>query len=156
MSTVANSAPAGDYLGGLLNINEYRKVPGFVYVIQWGKEGPVKIGQAVDPNSRLRDLQTANWNRLFLAAAVPIIGDLTPVEKLAHRLAVEHMLIGEWFDLDPIDAVEYILDAAYQCGQTVYPLDETVRILEENDRLAFRSKLQVETQRHWRAVGWID
>lgn len=156
MGTVANCASPEDYLVKPGDFQKYYKVPCFIYVIQWGEDGPVKIGQAVDPFFRRRELQTANWNTLYLIAAVPIIGPANPIEKLTHRTAVEHLLMGEWFDMPPLEAVGYILSAADQCGQTVYPLEETLRIIEENRRLAFRAKMEVEDQKHWRAVGWID
>ena len=156
MSIVERCAPPGDCLVKPEHLRDLYRVPGFVYVIQWGDDGPVKIGQAINPISRMAELQVANWMALRLAAAVPVIGPLTPIEKSAHRLAIVHLLSGEWFDLEPIEAVEFILAAADLCDRTVYPFEETVRLLKENERIKIRAQWDAEKIERRRRNGWSD
>ena len=156
MGTVENCAPPEAFLVKPEDFAKFYKAPGFIYVIQWGDDGPVKIGQAIDPKSRMAELQIANWMQLKLAAAVPVIGPLTPIEKSAHRLAIMHLLSGEWFDTDPIEAVRYILAAAELCDHPIYTLDETVRIIKEDRTLAAWSQIDAEKAMRRKNNGWSD
>jgi hypothetical protein len=107
----------------------YYRCPEYVYVIQWGEDGPVKIGMANSPDQRLADLQCANWMELRLIAVVPFRTGSRLVEKKAHELAAEDRLRGEWFDLHPTDAIECILAAASALGGITVPLNELIKEL---------------------------
>lgn len=98
----------------------------FVYVIQWGDKGPVKIGAAASPSQRLAQLQTANWNDLKLCAVVPVV-ECVFVEKAVHKMAAAHNIRAEWFDLGPSTAVGFIL-AAMKIGDfPIMPLKVAVK-----------------------------
>ncbi|MEN1681078.1 MAG: GIY-YIG nuclease family protein [Planctomycetota bacterium] len=62
------------------------------YFIQQGRGGPIKIGVASDPLSRLAALQTGNPEQLFLLGSIK--GDC---EGHLHRKFAKHRLVGEWF-----------------------------------------------------------
>jgi hypothetical protein len=156
VGTVENYAPAGDYLVKPDDFRQAYDIPGYVYVIQWGEDGPVKIGQAIDPKSRMGELQVANWMELRLAAVVPIFGALTPVEKTSHRLAIAHLLSGEWFDLEPVEAVSHILAAAEICGQPVYPIAEAKRLTKQNRALALGAQIDAEKALRRERNGWSN
>lgn len=66
----------------------------YVYFIQHGEYGPVKIGVAVDPLQRRRELQTGNPEQLHIRAMVPGAHDL---EGQLHRRFAEWHIQGEWF-----------------------------------------------------------
>jgi hypothetical protein len=71
---------------------------GFVYFVQAGHEGPIKIGWSQDVPRRLGELQVANAARLFLIAAVP--GKRSDEAATHERFA--HLRLGaEWFRDDP-------------------------------------------------------
>lgn len=70
------------------------EMEGYVYFIQQGEEGPLKIGWAVDPEKRLREFQTANPQTLFLRGAVP---GSREDEANFHAFFWEHRIRGEWF-----------------------------------------------------------
>lgn len=72
----------------------------FVYFIQQGTDGPIKIGSSVDPQARLRALQTANPHPLRLLAKAP--GDVRD-ERALHERFSEHRINGclEWFSPAP-------------------------------------------------------
>ncbi len=156
MGTVENCAPAGDFLVKPDDFRQAYDIPGYVYVIQWGEDGPVKIGQAIDPMSRMGELQVANWMELRLAAVVPIFGALTLVEKTSHRLAIAHLLSGEWFDLEPLEAISYILAAAEICGHSVYPIVEAKRLAKQNRMLAHQAEVDAEKALRRHRNGWSD
>lgn len=68
-----------------------------VYFIQAGDNGPIKIGIARNPRKRLRQLQTANPERLRLLGTID--GDLE-VERRIHSELEDWRLAGEWFRAD--------------------------------------------------------
>jgi hypothetical protein len=121
---------------------------GYVYVVQWGDAGPVKIGQAIDPRLRLAELQCANWNELRLVAVVPFVkeGMAQIIEPAAHALAGEYRLRGEWFDLEPIEAISAVLAAAKHCNIEVWPLVESVARCKLARKEALHSQLQAEDE----------
>lgn len=100
--------------------------PSYVYVIQAGKDGPVKIGSAQKPSERLQELQTSNWHQLYLRAVVPC-GPRVVIEKVAHALADRHRIRGEWFDLEPLKAVEFVVTAMALKGLDPKPLADAMR-----------------------------
>lgn len=70
----------------------------YVYFIQRGVRGPVKIGWAKKPEKRLRELQTGASGRLQLLVKVPGGQQL---EHQYHREFAEHRLQGKWFEWCP-------------------------------------------------------
>lgn len=82
-----------------------RKKQGFwVYFIQAGDDGPIKIGKAKDVAVRLRALQTGSVVSLSLLHAIPPGG---PTERAMHRRFERHRGRGEWFDPAP-ELLEFI------------------------------------------------
>lgn len=69
----------------------------FVYFIQAGDDGPVKIGIAADPQKRLDEMQIGNHADLVLIAYRP--GGLQMERELHARLA-SGRIRGEWFAAD--------------------------------------------------------
>lgn len=70
----------------------------YIYFVQAGDEGQIKIGASQDPGRRLRELQTGSPVRLHLLAATQ--GEEGAEKKLHHRFQ-EFRRDGEWFDPDP-------------------------------------------------------
>lgn len=70
--------------------------------------GPVKIGISGNVQSRLASVQTGCHRRLEVLAAfsIPDRDSARRVEAEIHRLGSHWRLEGEWFDLDPIIALE--------------------------------------------------
>lgn len=78
------------------------KAASFVYFIQSGEHGPVKIGLAQDPLRRMAELQTGNPEDLFLRHVVP--GKRADEGKLHHRFR-EARVRGEWFGLSYLEII---------------------------------------------------
>jgi hypothetical protein len=97
----------------------------FVYIVQAGEDGPVKIGAAARPTLRVVELQVANWQELHLRAAVPVKA-CGHIEGIAHAIAAKYSIRGEWFDLSPARAVEIVLAAVVAAGQDPKPLKQSV------------------------------
>jgi len=94
-----NEVAERNRLSGLEQLDYWRsKAPNepFVYFIQEGFHGPVKIGKAIRPLKRLGDLQTGNPEELHLRHVVP--GDRA-LEKQLHHPFREARIRGEWFGL---------------------------------------------------------
>ena len=69
-----------------------------VYMIQAGKDGPIKIGWSRNPNGRgrLSQLQTAHYEELRI---VRIIEE--SIEGVLHRYFGANLIRGEWFHFSP-------------------------------------------------------
>lgn len=79
----------------------------FVYFIQAGGRGPIKIGLSDNPRDRLSSLQVAHYVRLTLRAIYPGTHD---DERAAHQEASAEHILGEWHR--PVGAVpRLIVDA---------------------------------------------
>lgn len=80
------------------DLEEFAKRPrsmGSLYaIVAMCLERPIKIGFAVDPFGRLRELQTANAFKLQILGTVR--GSQRTEEKI-HRYLADDRLIGEWF-----------------------------------------------------------
>jgi len=69
----------------------------FVYFIQSGERGPIKIGAAANPFARLRELQTGNPYQLRLLLAEDAGCHAWALERALHRRFASSRLGGEWF-----------------------------------------------------------
>lgn len=80
------------------HVDYWRSVYGteasFVYVIRAGYRGPIKVGLAKNPESRLREHQTSNHEELTLLHVLP--GGRSQEAEL-HRRLKHARLRGEWF-----------------------------------------------------------
>lgn len=74
----------------------FRETVSCVYYIRAGDK--IKIGKAVDPRQRMRELQTGNGETLILLATEP--GGLD-VERARHRQFRRLRVRGEWFRAEP-------------------------------------------------------
>ncbi|HMS73497.1 MAG TPA: GIY-YIG nuclease family protein, partial [Baekduia sp.] len=79
---------------------ELRSSPGFVYFIQQGDTGPVKIGRAKHPTKRIRDLQTGNPDELLLREVIP--GGAALERNLHHRFEPARLRGGPGTDFPVI------------------------------------------------------
>lgn len=78
----------------------------FVYAVQEQETGRIKIGISKDPERRVKDLQTANSQKLRLLAFVPAPHGYRD-ERIAHEKAGNHVR-GEWFDCGTDKAIATI------------------------------------------------
>ena len=115
----------------------------WVYVIQASDTGPVKIGIATDPWHRLDGLQCGSWEQLTLRAAVAIWdGTYAEVEAKAHQLAASQRIRGEWFRLEPLDAIACILKAAREIGSHAVDSVEAKRLWSERHKRDVQESLE--------------
>jgi hypothetical protein len=70
---------------------------GFIYFIQAGNDGPIKIGWSEDVRSRLKQLKTANALPLKLLGSIE---GTQEVEQFCHKLFSHLLVDGEWFNPD--------------------------------------------------------
>lgn len=72
----------------------------YVYFIQSGsKRGPIKIGKSINPEKRLKELQTGSHKELRLIAKIPCSSDTHAfhLEKMLHMRFKKFRINGEWF-----------------------------------------------------------
>jgi Meiotically Up-regulated Gene 113 (MUG113) protein len=68
--------------------------PTFIYFIQSGEDGPIKIGLSNRPERRVPELQTGNPRELLMRHVIP--GNLA-VEQQLHQRFEPARIRGEWF-----------------------------------------------------------
>lgn len=83
------------YLTGDHKFNRYSP---FIYFIQAGKDGPIKVGLSGDPLKRVRQLQTGHPEELHILLAFP---GSREDEKAIHKLLDPLCVGGEWFANHP-------------------------------------------------------
>jgi hypothetical protein len=97
-----------------------------MYVIADDPAGPVKLGISVDPDQRLRQLQTGHAAPLRVFHREPVDAERVKLfERLLHRDNHHHRLRGEWFNLDVARAIAYVQFTIIQYD--LVPLDELRR-----------------------------
>ena len=82
---------------------------GFIYVISnpaW--PGTVKIGCAIDVESRLKGFQTGSPARDYRLEHAIYTSDRRATEKVLHQLFDGHRMQGEWFAISVDDAIEML------------------------------------------------
>jgi predicted GIY-YIG superfamily endonuclease len=112
----------------------------FVYVIGTAT-GPLKIGIANDPRSRLASIQSGSYVKLlvqYFIAALP--SDALRIERAAHKALSKHRLSGEWFNVSCETAKAAILKAARAVARA---RDE----LERQEVLAAAERERLEQER---------
>jgi len=82
----------------------------YVYVISSIEDGqpvaPCKIGISHSPTARLSTLQTGSHKKLEIIALIPMTQrNLAEVlEQSLHACFEDQKVMGEWFDVNPVDA----------------------------------------------------
>lgn len=89
----------------------------FIYVIG-PAIGPQKIGLSGDVDKRLQTLQTGSPVDLLVHHREPIIAkQVKLLEKKIHRELNHKRVRGEWFDLTPEEAKEFVVFFAIRYGE---------------------------------------
>jgi len=93
-------------------INPFRqsKTGKYIYIIQAKNGGPIKIGIAIHPKMRLKELQIGNPNELQI---IKLIEGGIKEERELHRKFKKYQLTNEWFkeevlDLEPEIKPEFV------------------------------------------------
>ncbi|MFI5867712.1 GIY-YIG nuclease family protein [Streptomyces sp. NPDC051546] len=86
-----------------------------VYVIGSAGSTRVKIGTSVNPEKRLKELQTGNPDRLEVLWCTPGGREL---EALLHRAFADRRVEGEWFDFGGMQPIGAIPAAVHQQSET--------------------------------------
>lgn len=115
--------------------------PSFVYFIGEQDDGPVKIGVAKDPITRLRGMQTGNPRRLRVERL--LIGD-RDLEQLLHQIWRDFAIVSptrannpdagpgtEWFESEIRDRLFPVVDTA-AAAQVEYVTEPDDEILDLN------------------------
>lgn len=83
--------------------NQSRKIS-WVYFVQAGEGGPIKIGKAMNPSQRIGNLQVGNPHEVKLLHCLP---DTGCTEGRIQGIFEESHLRGEWYNPTP-DLLEFI------------------------------------------------
>jgi hypothetical protein len=85
---------------------------GWIYFIQIGSSGAIKIGWAKDPAKRIKTLQTSQPKELKILGVIP--GTVSD-ERALHRRFATARISGEWFDRDAVgpEVTNMILDQGF-------------------------------------------
>lgn len=140
------------HLAGLEQLDFWQqtgKASNFVYFVQQGESGPVKIGLANDPLRRMAELQTGNPEELSLRHVVP--GKRADEAKLHHRFR-EARIRGEWFGLAYLEVIliygEGLATSHIRCFEetdslgTIPLVPETGDVHSQEDQFAIRKEIE--------------
>lgn len=112
MNRMADTRPWG--------FRDYVRSHGFhtIYLVKSIRGRPIKVGVAEDPERRLANLQNANFEELCFHRFWWLPGQAIAlrIETSFKRDFARANIRGEWFDLDPAEAVEYIEAAIVGLG----------------------------------------
>lgn len=98
---------------------------GYIYFIQKGKDGPIKIGRSMSPRSRLQQLQSSNDGRLSILGTMRETDTIKEGDVLGRFAYLK--IRGEWFNPSR-DLISFIKDnVAYYMPPPVCPAS---RLLE--------------------------
>jgi hypothetical protein len=115
---------------------EDRKARAWVYFIQAGEGGPIKIGYSANPRDRMASLQTASSVRLKLLGVVPGAG---ANEQALHERFGDLRTNGEWF-LPSARLLGFIEGVLWGAGESAAPRSEEVVLADPiSRRIAFLS-----------------
>jgi len=86
--------------GQIVNPFKISKKGKYIYIIQAKNGGPIKIGIAINPRMRLKELQIGNPNELQI---IKLIEGGIKEERELHRKFKKYQLINEWFKEEALD-----------------------------------------------------
>lgn len=72
----------------------------YIYIIT-NQINSVKIGFSVDPNKRVKQLQTGSSDKLELFWYTEISAPIHQIEKMIHKNLKHYKKVGEWFAIEP-------------------------------------------------------
>jgi len=110
----------------------------YVYVISAIEHGvpvaPCKIGITRGLPGRLSSLQTGNPKKLEIIASLPVPDRrvVEIIEKAIHEVFDEFRLVGEWFDVNPVDATIGSCTVIHEVFSAVGATDEQVMVALHN------------------------
>jgi hypothetical protein len=102
----------------------------YLYVIAAVENGvpvaPCKIGITSSLASRLSGIQTGNAKKLEIISFIPIPTRalVHAIEQELHEHLAEHRLVGEWFNISPVDAAIGACTVAHDAFMLIIP-DQT-------------------------------
>jgi hypothetical protein len=103
----SRQAPNQFLTGGIEMITKECTRDTHVYLISMDEGKSIKVGISDSPLTRLSTLQTANPStlRMVFSFAMPSRKIAAAVERAFHETQREHSMRGEWFNLNPEEAL---------------------------------------------------
>ena len=99
-----------------------RTTGGYVYFVQCGTDGPIKIGYTSDPAKRLSGLQVGSPEQLYMLGAVRARRE---VEGALHQALSKYRIGGEWFEPSAAILIARAFIAADLCMSMLEATNET-------------------------------
>jgi hypothetical protein len=87
---------------------------------------PCKIGITSNLTSRLSGIQTGNAKKLEIISAIPIPtrGLVQAIEQELHTHLADYRMVGEWFNVSPVDAAIGACTVAHDAFMAIIPDQE--------------------------------
>lgn len=124
---------------------------GWIYFARHGADGPIKIGRAVDPHKRARDLSVGSPIPLVIFGAV-LSEAYEEEETEIHVRLDEHCIQGEWF------VAEAAFSEMKRLEARMVPADEIIPQRTYNDVLDTNVNVRVfpEEMAAWKRAARRD
>lgn len=88
----------------------------YVYIAE-SSTGEIKVGISKEPESRIRQFNTANPKEVDLARKIGPFENAAKVESAIHNQFEEHRVSGEWFTSECSDELQAFVDGLTTMGQ---------------------------------------
>jgi Meiotically up-regulated gene 113 len=107
-----------------------------LYLVVPASKTALKVGIARDPEQRLRGLQNANFEKLqfhrfWWLAGLPIAAR---IEKHFKENFAPAVIRGEWFDVSPQTAEDFVLNSIQSLQTWGIGQDEMLKLMEQSER----------------------
>lgn len=105
------------------------------HVIRGKLSAPVKVGITRSLGSRLCSLQTGNSLLLEVGFhfTLPTRQEAATAEREFHDTMADYRLQGEWFDLDPLYALETLTGIVYTLIEQLYEGDDRRQLIQASN-----------------------
>ncbi|WP_368490738.1 GIY-YIG nuclease family protein [Clostridium sp. BJN0013] len=103
---------------------------GHVYIVDNGL-GNVKIGRTINPQKRLRDIETQSGIVARNSYLSPMCSNYRELETIAHDKFRNYWLIGEWFKIDFVTAKNFLSTCNFQINNEISEVEPEFNIFSK-------------------------
>jgi hypothetical protein len=133
--------------------------PGWLYFLQAGDDGPIKIGCAVNVFERARYLQCGHYEELFILGLLD--GDQSQEDRL-HRMFAHLNIRGEWFQpggelkefVSSQTMIHWEREYLYFASKRLWKFPDAIEIDEAVEVVSFYKKIGMRN--HWRFLSFCE
>jgi predicted GIY-YIG superfamily endonuclease len=109
----------------MVNNRPKQESTGYVYLIK-NEKGLVKIGRSINPQARITCISTQSGETYTEVYISKKIKYYNKAEVALHKKFAPKRVVGEWFDIDMAEAIEFIESTFKAVGKSPIPKVEAI------------------------------